>query len=176
MKYCPQCNRKYSEEWLTFCTVDGSLLREDLSPPADPNWDPQIRGAKFEEPSEQQTQWLPRDPPTSGGWIAPDERAPVTGPWQPPPPPPQPVRKSSTSGMAVASFVLGLIGIVAGWFCLGPIPGVLAVILGFVALAQMRNSPTPSNRGLAIAGIVLGGINLLFFGLGLLWWFLSAFG
>ena len=82
MKYCPQCNRQYFEAWLTFCTNDGSLLREDLTPAADPNWDPRIREPKFDEPSEQATQWLPPDPPPGGGWIAPDERAPFANQWK----------------------------------------------------------------------------------------------
>ena len=43
MKYCPQCNRQFTEPWITFCSDDGTLLIEDLSPPVDPNWNPKIR-------------------------------------------------------------------------------------------------------------------------------------
>lgn len=174
MKYCPQCNRQYAEAWLTFCTNDGSLLREDLSPPADPNWDPQIREPGYFDPGEQETQWFPGNQPGAGGWMAPDERAPVTHQWQPPPPPPQPNVKPAPPGVAIASFIIGVIGLVTGLFCGIPVPGIVAVILGFVALSQMRNSPNSAGRGLAIAGLIMGGINLAFFVFGLLWLILSV--
>jgi hypothetical protein len=183
MKYCPQCNKQYSEAWLTFCTDDGSLLREDLTPAADPNWDPRIRKTQFDDPSEHTTQWLPRDPATAGGgWVAPDERVPdarqyergpVARPWQPPAPPLQPYATSSPPGVAIASLVVGIIGLMVGFLCAIPIPGIVAVILGFVALSQMKKAPNPTGRGLAIGGIVLGGINLLFFIFGILWFILS---
>lgn len=57
----------------------------------------------------------------------------------------------STSGMAVAALILGLIG------CIPPL-GIVAVILGLIAIARIDN---PANRltgkGLAIAGAVIGG-------------------
>jgi len=180
MKYCPQCNREYSEAWLTFCTNDGSLLREDLSPPANPDWDPRIRETKFDDPSEQATQWLPREPSAPGAWIAPDEREPMTGPWQPPAPAPRPYVQSNiktTNPMATASFVCGGVALLFGWFCGIPIAGVLAVIFGVIAHGQLRKSPQSTGKGFATAGIVMGSINLFLFVAWLLWLFLSlAFG
>lgn len=173
MKYCPQCNREYAEAWLTFCTQDGSLLREELSPSSDPNSDPRIREPKFDEPSEQATQWLPREPSPGSGWIAPDERAPVTPQWEPPPPPPQPNVKPPPPGLAIASFVVGIFSVVVGLICAVPIPGIIAVILGIVALQQMKNAPHPTGRGFAIGGIVMGGVSLAFFVFGILWFLLS---
>lgn len=184
MKYCPECNQQYSEPWLTFCTNDGSLLREDLTPASDPNWDPRIRETKFDDPSEKSTQWLPRDPPPGSGWIAPDERGPmerpwqppqpVARPWQPPPPPPQPNVRPAPSGLAIGSFVTGIVGVMIGIACAVPVPGIIAVILGILALSQMRQSPNSTGRGLAIAGIVMGAVNLAFFLFGLLFFFFSA--
>lgn len=177
MKYCPQCNRQYFEAWLTFCTNDGSLLREDLTPAADPNWDPRIREPKFDEPSEQATQWLPPDPPPGGGWIAPDERAPFTGPWQPPPPPPRSHVKPTPIPMATASFICGGVALLFGMFCGIPIPGLMAVIFGAIALSQLRNHQELPGRGFALAGMIMGGINLAIFVLWLLYLILSvAFG
>lgn len=173
MKYCPQCNRQYFEAWLTFCTNDGSLLREDLTPAADPNWDPRIREPKFDEPSEQATQWLPPDPPPGSGWIAPDERAPFKNQWEPPPPPPRPNVKSQPPGSAIASFVVGIFSVMVGLICALPIPGLIAVILGMVALSQMKNAPHSTGRGLAIAGIVMGAVNLAFFVFAIIWFALS---
>ncbi|HET8782179.1 MAG TPA: DUF4190 domain-containing protein [Pyrinomonadaceae bacterium] len=182
MKYCPECNRQYSEAWLTFCTQDGSLLREDLTPAADPNWDPRIRETKYDDPAEQETQWLPRDPQPGSGWMAPEQSGPVERsyqppaverPWQPPAPPYRPQSKPPPPGIAIASFVVGIIGVMMGLACWMPVPGVVAVILGLIALSQMKTAPNPTGRGLAIAGIIMGGVNLAFFVFGILWLFLS---
>jgi len=179
MKYCPQCNKQYSEAWLTFCTDDGSILREDLTPPADPNWDPRIRETKYDDPSEQETQWLPRDTPAGGGWMAPGEpapvaRGPVERPWQPPPPPPLPPASTSPPGMAIASLILGILGVMIGLACWMPVPGIIAIILGIIALKQMRIAPNAAGRTFAIIGIVLGGVNLAIFALGILWFLLAV--
>jgi uncharacterized protein DUF4190 len=183
MKYCPQCNRQYPEPWITFCSDDGSMLIEELSPPVDPNWNPVIREPTYKPPpSEQETQWLPRDAPSfGGGWVAPDERPPMSpmhSPWQtpppqpawrPPPPPPRPVKQQS-QGLAIAALVTGLLGLVFG--CFGPLPGVAAVVLGWMALSQIKRMPDPgssSSKPMAIIGIVTGGLTIVFYGLFLLW-------
>lgn len=179
MKYCPQCNRQYPDAWITFCTEDGELLREQLSPAEDPNWDPRIRGPQTDVASEQPTQWLPRDPPSPGAWIAPDERAPMANrPWQPPPPPaplprPNANAQGQPPGTAVASLVCGIVALMFGWFCFFPVPGILALILGVVALGQLKNSPSQSGRGYAIAGIIMGGINVAFLLLWIVWFIFS---
>jgi hypothetical protein len=64
--------------------------------------------------------------------------------------PPAPQR---TSGLAVASLVLGLVWIY--W-----IGSILAVIFGHIALAEIKRDPRVGGRGLAIAGVVLGYIGL----------------
>lgn len=175
MKYCPQCNRQYTEPWLTFCSDDGSLLIEELQPPVDPNWDPVIREPGYKPPpSEQETKWLPREPPMPGGWVAPDERAPMQPVWQPPPAPPQPV-KQQTQGLAVASMIIGIIGLLFG--CFGPLTGVLAVVLGWLALAQMKKTPDTSvGKPMAIIGIVTGAATIIFYGLLFLLFFGGVFG
>ncbi len=180
MKYCPQCNRRFDDAWITFCTDDGSLLRDELTPPADPNWDPRIRPTQYDDPAERTAQWMPHDTQRSGGWMPPDERGPIEPgpierPWQPPPPPPKPYVRpgSSPPGIAVASMVVGLVGVMFGLMCGAPVPGIIAVILGVVALRQMTNAPNPAGRSMAIAGIVMGGINLAIFVFWMLWFILS---
>jgi hypothetical protein len=166
MKYCPQCNRQYTEPWLTFCSDDGTMLIEALSPPVDPNWNPVIREPKVDARSKQETQWLPRQPPMPGGWVAPDERPPMHPVWQPPPPPPLPIKKPS-QGLAMASMVTGVLGLVLG--CLGPLPGIAAIVLGGMALAQIKNSPeTITGKPLAITGIVTGSLTVALYGVVLL--------
>src|SRR5512133_2866332 len=112
MKYCPLCKRRFDEAWLSFCSDDGTPLIQELTPAADPNWNPQIREPKVETPDEQPTQWLPREPPAPGGWIAPDERPPMSpGPWAPPPPPAYPISRTQPSqGLALASMITAIAG------------------------------------------------------------------
>jgi hypothetical protein len=186
MKYCPQCNRQYTEPWLTFCSDDGAMLIEELTPPLDPNWNPIIREPEYKPPpSEQQTQWLPREEPMSGGWVAPDERPPRWAPmppawqapqpspaWQPPPAPLQPVKQKS-QGLALASMLTGLVGLAAG--CIGPLPAVAAVVLGLIALQQIKKSPEKvGGKPMAIVGLVSGGLIIFFYGLLMLWFLLAG--
>jgi hypothetical protein len=55
-----------------------------------------------------------------------------------------------TSGFAVASLVLGLIGF-----------SILAIIFGGVAIGQAEKDPNLSGKGMAVAGLVLGSIELV---------------
>jgi len=71
------------------------------------------------------------------------------------PPPGAGVR---TSGLAVASLVVGLAG-----FCVPVIGGGVGLALGIVALRQIKRSGgTVGGRGLAIGGIVASAVTLLF--------------
>ena len=173
MKYCPQCNRQFNEAWLSFCSDDGTPLVHELTPAQDPNWDPRIRGPQVQTPNEQETQWLPREPPLPGGWIAPDERPPMRpGPWQPPPPPaPRPYIPGTkrSEGLAIASMVTGIAGfLLAG--CMGPLPGIVALVLGLVALAQIKKSPEKfGGKPYATAGVIIGAVSVLFYAVLFLW-------
>lgn len=59
----------------------------------------------------------------------------------------------SSNGFAVASLVLGIIGIPAA--C-AVIPPVLALIFGLVAVSQIGKNSESGGKGMAIAGIILG--------------------
>ena len=63
----------------------------------------------------------------------------------------------------------GLLGLFLG--CLGPLPGVAAVVLGWLALQQAKRTPETGGSGkpMAIIGIVSGGLTIVFYGLFLLW-------
>jgi len=68
-----------------------------------------------------------------------------------------------TNGLAVASMVLGIVGLVFGsWCCIGLILPVLAIIFGHVAYSQI-NCPASalSGKGMAIAGFVLGYVSIM---------------
>lgn len=70
----------------------------------------------------------------------------------------QPVERR-TSRTCIASLVLGLLNLVT---CTSFIFGIPALILGIVGLVQTRHRPTQlGGAGLAIAGIVMGGLTVL---------------
>ena len=176
MKYCPQCKRRFDEPWLSFCSDDGTPLIQELTPPSDPNWDPQIREPKVKTPDEQETQWLPREPPVAGGWIAPDERAPMSpGPWQPPPPPsPYAGKTQANQSLALASMITAIAGFVLAG-CFGPIPAIIAIVLGLIALSQIKKSPEKySGKPFAMAGVIIGGVIVAFYAIFFLWIILAA--
>ncbi|NUL44737.1 DUF4190 domain-containing protein [Cellulosimicrobium funkei] len=89
-----------------------------------------------------------------------------TGPWdasgrQAGSPFPTAGHPAQPSGLAVASMVLGIVGVVTGGFLF--VPQILAVILGHVSLRRDRQS-----RGFAIAGLVMGYLMTGFILLGVL--------
>ena len=71
--------------------------------------------------------------------------------------PPPPIPEGSKS-QAVLSLVFALLSFV----CLGPLGSIPAVILGHTALSKIRNGRmSPDARGLAMAGLVIGYINIV---------------
>ena len=64
--------------------------------------------------------------------------------------------KPPASSAAVLSLVCGIL------LCLGPITGLTAIIAGVVARGQAQHKPEQvGGQGMALAGIVLGVVNLL---------------
>ena len=59
-----------------------------------------------------------------------------------------------TSGLATASMVLGILGLLGGW-CVFGIPCALAVLFGHLALAETKKGHKSGN-GMAVAGLVMG--------------------
>ena len=58
------------------------------------------------------------------------------------------------SGFAVASLVLGILGLFLCWITFG-IPSMLAVVFGHVGVSRVRRG-VGDGRGMAISGMVLG--------------------
>ena len=88
--------------------------------------------------------------PGPGWWLASDGR------WYPPQPAPV-AYAQRTNGMAIASMVLGILWLY--W-----VGSVLALIFGYVAKSQIKDSRgTQGGAGMATAGIVLGWIGVGFF-------------
>ena len=66
-------------------------------------------------------------------------------------------RMPRTSGFAVTSLVLGIIGFIPPFF----LSSILAIIFGGVAISKTGRDPNLAGRGMAIAGLVLGIIVLV---------------
>jgi hypothetical protein len=133
-------------------------------PRSDDGWSQAWRRYASLEPGNQPVQAATAPPPSGAA-------APVAGWPQPAYQPPYqqtPYQQSharptpGTNGMAVASLVLGLVGLVTFW--LVAVPNILAIVFGFVGRNQIRNSGgVQEGDGLAIAGIVLGIVGSVIF-------------
>ncbi|MEV0848369.1 DUF4190 domain-containing protein [Streptomyces sp. NPDC049954] len=71
--------------------------------------------------------------------------------------------RGNAGGMAIASLVLGIVGL----FFLGIILGILAIVFGYLALKQA------SRNGMAKAGLILGVVDVVF---AVVMMFVSGFG
>jgi hypothetical protein len=150
MKRCPTCNRTFDEEWLGYCTEDGTALVASGPLPQEPPPTVYIPSAPATNPQGQSPFDLP------GSYTPP---APVAPGWQPPPPPPV-IRTTQKQGFAVASLILGIISLTVGWCCyFGVLTGPVAIGLGITSLVQIKNNPKENTgKPLAIIGIVTGAV------------------
>lgn len=176
---CPRCGAAAGEN--DYCSTCGLHLAEQPELLTREQWEArQVAQSPVPPDETSTTQPHHRAPTTHGNMMLAWTHAPegvgsgssrsgaADGPQQQPqsaraettsPPPgfpsPYPTpRSSGTNGMAIASFVLGLV-----W--LWGVGGVLAVVFGVIAKRQIDESGgTQSGRGLAIAGIVLGVVGL----------------
>jgi len=186
MKRCPKCNRVFDEEWLSFCTNDGTSLIDTsalspeppptmMSPPMPPSVSPseeptinlQTGGgsgqppAPYSPPAPMQQSWQPPAQPMQTGW-------------QPPPPPGY--AKQKKQGLAIASLILGIVSFPGVCLCyVGGLPtSLIAIILGIMSLSQIKNEPTENGgKPFAIIGIVCGGLYLLMLALIILFYGLT---
>jgi hypothetical protein len=64
------------------------------------------------------------------------------------------------NGLGTAALVLGILGLITSIFLIGGLFGLIAIVLGFLALGRVRRHEA-TNRGASIAGIVLGVLSLI---------------
>lgn len=133
-KFCPHCGQALAPG-AAFCAGCGKSPTE--APPAVSAPSP-VAGA-VSVPS-----------PAGGAVSSPSFPQNVPAPYGP---------TGGTSGLATASLVLGLLGVV---MCFGPVTGIPAVICGHMAKGQIRNSGgTLQGDGLATWGLILGYISIV---------------
>ena len=158
MKRCPTCNQTFEEDWLSFCTQDGTTLVDDQGATSEP-LPAIVSPPPVATPIDQAVRNLPSTEPVGSSQVpAPQPAAPA---WKPPPPPSyiQPQSK----GMATASMIIGIASIA----CLGPIPGIVAIVLGAMTLSQIKKDPdTVAGKQQAMTGIITGSLAILIYGVG----------
>lgn len=60
--------------------------------------------------------------------------------------------------------VVGIISVTIGWLCLGPIPGIAAIIMGAIALSQIKKTPERvGGKPMALIGVITGSITVLIY-------------
>jgi len=65
-----------------------------------------------------------------------------------------------TDGVAVAALVVGILSLLTSWFVLGGLGGIIALVLGLVALGRIKRNRS-GGRGMAITGVVTGILSIL---------------
>lgn len=96
-------------------------------------------------------------PPPPGGYAPPPGSWGGPGGYGPPAPGYGP---QQNKGLAVAALVLGIIGVVTFWIFLGGLLGIVALVLGIVAIRKSRKGQA-GGQSMAIAGTVLGGVAIV---------------
>ena len=159
MKRCPVCNATFDDPYLSFCPNDGTpLVRMSpdeahtvlMSAP-----DPAATVASDIPPAPQPYGWA-NDTPAQ---------------WTPPPPPAIRGPATQQQTLAVASMILGLVGITFGWICGGPFFALFAVVMGIVSLFQIKKDPARyGGKPMALIGLILGGLVLaIYLGIMAIW-------
>ena len=152
MKICTICNQTYSDDSLNFCLSDGGLLTKstDDPPPTmvmnqarktnDMGWDNQSNWSN--QPPGPMTPWQNSQIQQNQNYM-----------------PPQ-MYQSQNQTLPIVSMVLGILSIMM--CCYGFPLGIAATITGFIGMNNANNNPTMyGGRGMAIAGMITGGISLL---------------
>lgn len=103
------------------------------------------------------------------GHVAQSPYAPLGQPY---PSPPYAVPARPTNGVAVAAMICGIVGLLFSpaiiAFLVPIIIPIAAVVLGHIAISQLKRTPGTGGKGMALTGLILGYIPLAFSLLGLI--------
>ena len=167
MKRCPTCNQAYLDDAVIFCTNDGTTLVSVASSSSE------LQPTMLAPPPS-----VTDPPPTSfsddaasANWNMPPSHSPpqawnAPGGWpqqQPGMPPGIAQVRGKQQALAITSLIFGVLSITFGIICGGPVFGAIAVVLGIIALLQIRSNPERyGGKGFAIVGIITGSLWILF--------------
>jgi hypothetical protein len=157
MKQCPRCSQTYTDDELNFCLNDGEYLTPVATGQAFQRFADDAPPTVMMDPTRvtNPTNWPVSQPQPQGQWPQPVGQQQAFAPY--------PMTMSPNQTLAIVSICLGAGSITIGWCCsLGLVLGPAALITGFIALSQNKKDPqTYGGRGMAIGGIVMGGVFLL---------------
>ena len=159
MKICPTCNQIYDDDEQNYCLNDGRLLNKttDDAPPTvymdapritKQNWQNAAPISPWQNQSNLQNQassWQNQTNLQNQGFVNP------------------PVVYGQDQTLPIVSLVFGILSIPLGFCCYAGIPlGIVALITGYIGLNNEKNDPTRyGGRGLAIGGMITGGLVLV---------------
>ena len=158
MKVCPNCQQQYVDDDLNFCLSDGGMLTPvaDEPPPTvlmnqarptDPNWSNQTSFP----PPWQQSQPLQQQ-----------QNQPFMA---------QNYARGQDQTLPTIAMVLGILSILLICCYGGFYFGLAALIIGFIGMSNVNKDPNIyGGKGLAIAGMIMGGISLVFAVIAFLLW------
>jgi len=69
-------------------------------------------------------------------------------------------RPAPKNGMGIAALVLGVLALLTGFFIIGGLFGLVAIVLGIIGSRRAKRG-LATNRGMAITGVILGVIGVL---------------
>lgn len=166
MKRCPVCNATYDDPYLSFCPNDGTPLVR-MSPDEAHTV---LMSSRETDPAATVASNLP-PAPQPYGWA---HETPAQ--WTPPPPPAIRGPATQQQTLAVASMILGLVGITFGWICGGPFFALLALVMGIVALFQIKKDPVRyGGKPMALIGLILGALVLAIYVVIMAIWLIMMF-
>lgn len=160
MKVCPNCQQQYTDENLNFCLNDGGTLTKiDDAPPTI-----MMNQARTTNASN----WAEQDPFAPQDPFSPWQSQPMqqqNNPFQPQQQNMQFGQPSYARGndqtLPIISLVLGILSVVAICCYGGFYFGIAALIIGFIGMNNANKDPnTYGGKGLALAGMILGGVSL----------------
>jgi len=166
MKQCPRCRQTYVDEQLNYCLEDGEPLTDLTREPAPGRYSNEPPPARYVDDAPPTVMLNESRVTNPAAW---PQASPAV--WQQqgnedmqqrPPFAAMPFGRSMDTTLPKISLILGIASIVLAC-CYGGIwLGLPAAVLGYLG---MRNADTDpgrySGRGLAIGGMVLGGISFL---------------
>ncbi len=163
MKHCPQCGQRYNDPNINFCLEDGELLKDFAeTPPTMFGNDPLPSQYADDQPPTvlmnptrvTKSNWEPGGPPAP--WQT-NQVVQQTG-YNPP----MVYAQSQDQTLAIVGLALSL-GSLVFLCCYGGIwLGLPSAIVAYIALTKINNDPEKyGGRGMAIAGIIVGGITFI---------------
>lgn len=147
MKICPTCNQTYGDNEQNYCLNDGRILEKmtDDAPPTVYMDSPRITNQNWQSNAAPVSPWQNQSDIQNQGF----GNFPATY-----------VSKDQT--LPTVSLVFGILSLLL-LCCYGGIPlGIVALITGYIGMNNEKSDPERyGGRGMAIAGLVTGGVGLI---------------